>query len=242
MTRRKFLAGIVAPLASLSSIEWIGLDLTGQVRSMQWPGADRNISFGSLLKPFLVLGYGATHSDFPVVDCRGTASHCWNPRGHGSQNVVAALANSCNTYFLRLSAALNRAALDRVCLSYGLTAPDRSDDPARLIGLGDGWLQTPMQVARAFAHLAQNSDAPDVTIALDGMARCASVGTGKAVDMRCYAKTGTARCAHHRGLGDGYTVAIFSLDDPRHVLLVGEHNTTGASAARNLKALAKLIA
>lgn len=153
---------------------------------------------------------------------------------------MAALANSCNTYFLELSADLNRPALERICLSYDLTPPERNDGPACLIGLGKGWCQTPLQVARSFFELARNSHDSDVRIVLQGMAQCARTGTAKAVNMPCYAKTGTARCTHQSGLGDGYALAMFPLDEPRHVLLIGQHNTTGANAAKNVRLLAQM--
>lgn len=237
------MASAVATLASESQVEWIALDISGQSRSIEWQNSEKSISFGSLLKPFLVVAYGVTHSSHPIVNCLGSHSGCWNPRGHGQQNVVAALANSCNTYFLRLATELNRPALDRVCLSYGLTPPDRSDDPSQLIGLGDGWRQTPTQATEAFANLARNADDPTVRIALRGMEQCARSGTAKAVNLSCYAKTGTARCSHNRrGLGDGFVVAVYALEQPQHVLLIGQHNTTGATAAKNVRPLSNALA
>lgn len=243
MTRRSFMAAALTPLAPESQIEWIALDVPGGPRSVKWQNRAQSVSFGSLLKPFLVVAYGMTHSSFPIVNCLGVQTGCWNPRGHGRQDVIAALANSCNTYFLQVTARLSRPALDRMCLSYGLSPPDRSDEPNRLIGLGDGWRQTPMQAAEAFANLVTNAADPNVRIALRGMEQCARKGTAKAIGMPCYAKTGTARCSHNRrGLGDGFVAAMYGLDQPRHVLLVGQHNTTGANAAKNVMPLSDRLA
>ena len=243
MTRRSFLASTVFAVAKDNGVEWIAFDAAGAIHSLEWRDSNQRISFGSLLKPFLALAYRMTHESFPIVVCSGAATRCWSIRGHGSQDIVNALANSCNTYFLHLSAAVSRPALERICVAYGLSIPEQFDDPGRLIGLGDGWHQNPFRVANAFMLLTQNSGERDVSTVLRGMAQCARTGTGRAVNMRCYVKTGTARWCHgHGGLGDGYTVAAYPLEQPRRVLLVGEHNTTGANAARNVRQIASLVA
>ncbi|HMF76435.1 MAG TPA: hypothetical protein VK604_12295 [Bryobacteraceae bacterium] len=101
---------------------------------------------------------------------------CWLPRGHGTQDIVDGLANSCNVYFLSLANGIERAALDSVCLSYGLTVPERGTTPAQLIGLGSGWPRA----------LAQNRRQPNVDIALTGMAHCAASGAGDGFAVAIY--------------------------------------------------------
>ncbi len=243
MTRRDLLTSVLAssgayalPIQALPN--WIAVNLSGDIRNANWPQTGKPVSVGSLLKPFLALATLATHPQAPVVECHGAKDGCWLLQGHGRQDIVAAIANSCNVYFLQTAASLNRAALDLVCLSYGLASPSRSWPPARLIGLGDGWPQAPLPIARAFAGLARNSRDPRVQTVLAGMARCAHSGTARAVGISCLAKTGTARCSHsYAGCGDGYVLAIYPLDQPRYVLLMTRHNTTGAAAAKDLKPL-----
>jgi cell division protein FtsI/penicillin-binding protein 2 len=242
MTRRSLLFSVVAATRTAGP-QWIALQLADRVELHDWPALNSRVSLGSLLKPFLVVAYGATHAAYPVVRCLGALSGCWFPPGHDTQDVIAALANSCNTYFLHIAQTLDRAALETVSLRYGLQSPDRSLAPASLIGLSGGWPQSPLSVARAFAALAANASDYHVQTALHGMARCATQGTARAAGFRCYAKTGTAPCTHvPRAPGDGFAVAIYPPEQPRHLLLVERHSTTGANAARDLKSLATSVA
>lgn len=207
----------------------VELDLLRKTKTVSWPGVSRPICFGSLLKPFLVLAFTATHTGYPTVVCRGTRDKCWLPRGHGKQDVVTALANSCNAYFLLLTRLTDRAALDAVCLRYGLTLPSRSLTEDSLIGLGSGWLNLPVSVAQAFSELT------DQTV-LRGMAQCAVRGTAKNVHLPCYAKTGTAPCSHTpRAPGDGFVAVLYPQGQPRRVLLLEQHGTTGAEACRAVR-------
>ncbi len=241
MTRRSILFTSLAALHR-NPVQWIDENLQSGEESTNWDSPTTSINMGSLLKPFLALAYRATHADYPVTYCSGSSSGCWYARGHGEQHFVEALANSCNTYFLALTATIARAALDAVCLTYGLQAPARSLATADLIGLGHGWPQAPLNVARAFATLAANAGQDATRAVLAGMARCAETGTARAVGVSCYAKTGTAPCSHlPRGSGDGFAVAIYPLDQPRRLVLVQHHNTTGANAARDIRPLTAAV-
>jgi cell division protein FtsI/penicillin-binding protein 2 len=248
MTRRSFLTVPLAPLASRvlateSPPSWIALNLAGDVRDSNWPNPAAPVSLGSLLKPFLVLAFLSTHGQSPVIECRGAIAGCWHPQGHGRQDIVSALANSCTVYFMQLAASVDRAALDLTCLSYGLSSPPRAWAPSRLIGLEQGWPQAPIAAGRAFAALARDRQETRVRTVLAGMAECARAGTGRAVDFPCFAKTGTAPCSHlRRGSGDGYIVAIYPMAQPRHIILAMRHNTTGANAATAVKPLADRFA
>ena len=217
------------------------MNRAGATRDDHWPDAQQSRSVGSLLKPFLALSYLATHSESPVIECRGAMERCWLPQGHGRQDIVSALANSCNAYFLQLSANLNRAALDLTCLSYGLLSPPRSWSATRLIGLEDGWPQAPAPIVQAFAELARNRSDGHVQTVLAGMLRCSRSGTARAAGFACFAKTGTARCSHlTSGGGDGYALAMYPVDQPKFIVLVMRHNATGAHAAKDLKPLVDL--
>jgi len=198
-----------------------------------WPEQDRGAaSFGSLLKPFLVVAYGQTHESYPTVICRGAASGCWSQKGHGRQTLIPALANSCNRYFLALSRAVEPAALRGVCLEYRLAEPLAGSTEFDFIGLGDGWPQTPGAVLEAFHRLVQTRSNRSVKLALEGMRLCAQLGTAKEAHLDCFAKTGTAPCRHHRvASGDGYAMLIYPMDTPRIILLAMKHGTTGAHTA-----------
>jgi cell division protein FtsI/penicillin-binding protein 2 len=233
MTRRSFhfqIAALFAP--ATPSLHYILLDIPSQQLSVNWPDANSPVSFGSLLKPFLLLAFAKTHPQFPEVICHGTASGCWLPQGHGRQTVVPALSNSCNAYFLALAARIDRAALANVCLEYQLSPPAEASTPGAWVGLKEGWPQSPEPVLRAFRRLVQNRSNATVGLALTGMELCARKGTGRAAALHCFAKTGTAPCSHSpRAEGDGFAVLIYPTDAPRLVLLAGMHGTTGAHTA-----------
>jgi len=219
----------------VTRFSWIELDLRQNTRKVAWSDASRLVTFGSLLKPFLVLAFAATHASFPVFVCRGSRDRCWFPRGHGQQSVVPALAHSCNSYFLQLAKLIDRAALDSVCLRYGLARPARSVGDDSLMGLGAEWRNDPLSVAQAFAQVT------DKTV-LEGMKLCAAAGTAKNLNIRCYAKTGTAPCSHiPRAAGDGFVVVLYPLDQPRRVILFEQHGTTGAEACRAVKGKIDLL-
>ena len=228
MTRRELLAaalGVTPP----NSISWIELDLLRKAKTVSWVDVSRPVGFGSLLKPFLALAFAATHTAFPTVACRGTRDRCWLARGHGELTVVPALANSCNCYFPHIARLMDRAALDAVCLRYGLELPARSLGEEALIGLGPGWQNAPLAVTQAFAQLT------DRTV-LQGMAQCAVSGTAKNLHFPCYAKTGTAPCSHlPRAAGDGFVAVLYPIGQPRRVVLLEQHGTTGAEACRALR-------
>jgi hypothetical protein len=219
------LLGAVQP----GAICWLTLNLQHGATTIHWPGHLQPVNLGSLLKPFLALAFAATHSAFPKVTCHGARDRCWRTHGHGEQDVVGALAHSCNAYFLRLSGLIDRAALDATCLTYGLALPARTLRPDDLMGLGAGWRNSPMAAAQAFARLT------DATV-LRGMAQCAVSGTAKNVGIACYAKTGTAPCSHTpRAAGDGYIAVLYPVGQPRRVLLLQHHGTTGAEACRDVR-------
>jgi len=233
MTRRSFHLQIAALFAAASPpLRYLLLDIPSQQLSANWPDSHSLVSFGSLLKPFLLIAYAKTHDRFPEVTCYGTASGCWLPKGHGKQTVCPALANSCNAYFLTLAARIDRAALDSVCLEYQLSPPATASTPASWIGLKEGWPQSAEPVLRAFRRLVQNRSNPTVAVVLTGMELCARKGTGKAAALDCFAKTGTAPCSHTPPAeGDGFAILIYPTDAPRLILLAAQHGTTGAHTA-----------
>ncbi len=240
MTRRRWLRYACGSLASsfvaaravgAASLQYLVLDANNHRIRRHWQD-DSAIPFGSLLKPFLALAYGRTHNSFPAVECRGTASQCWLASGHGRMTIAPAIETSCNAYFLAIAAQAESASLESICVEYQLAAPARGATPRELIGLRSGWPQRPETVLRAFARLVENRTENKVQIILEGMRLCAAAGTAKGLDLKAYAKTGTAPCSHTPAeQGDGYVAVAYPNDVPRMILLAQQHNTTGAHTA-----------
>jgi cell division protein FtsI/penicillin-binding protein 2 len=219
-------------------LSWILLDRTGSVLAQQWDAPNVPIPPGSLLKPFVAIAYAEQHGDrFPRVRCLGTPSLCWLPRGHGDLDLEHAIANSCNAYFLSLAENLDRGAAIRKLHTFGLAGPGPEADARTLIGLSPGWRETPLALGRAYIALLDYPSLAVRTLILRGMAGAASYGTAEAVDADLgkdltLAKTGTASCTHpHRASADGFAVVLLPADQPRYLLLVRMHGTTGARTA-----------
>ena len=92
-------------------VSYLLLDVqTGAVLASRWEDSDQPIPLGSLVKPFVALAYGEAHQfRYPAHQCRGDASGCWLPHGHGEIGITAAIADSCNSYFRMLTAAMTSA-------------------------------------------------------------------------------------------------------------------------------------
>jgi len=212
---------------------------TGHVLAARWEHAEIPIPMGSLDKPFAALAYARYHGDrFPSHTCRGTATGCWRPRGHGALDLPSAVAYSCNSYFRALAANLNANEVSATAAHFGLESPAPGTSGAALAGLGGDWRTSPQHMASAYLELFRHRDEPAGAQLLNGMAMSARVGTAAAVDRAlrfnaAIAKTGTAPCTHkHRAPGDGFTVAMFPADFPRVLLLVRVHGVPGAVAAK----------
>ena len=110
---------------SNSNVSYLLADAeTGHVLASAWDNADRPIPVGSLVKPFTALAYSSQYGlPLPSYVCRGTATHCWRPRGHGRLDLRAAIAYSCNSYFLMLASRLNTAQVAPTLASFGIDAP-----------------------------------------------------------------------------------------------------------------------
>jgi cell division protein FtsI/penicillin-binding protein 2 len=194
---------------------------------------------GSLVKPFTALAYGAKHSyQYPLHTCRGTATGCWLPRGHGEINLNSAIAYSCNSYFRMLSSGLTAADIGPTATRFGLETPNSAAKGPDLAGLGTGWRISPLRIARAYIELVRERGQPGVSQILEGMAQSARNGTGVEVHrafpfLDALVKTGTAACTHfRRAPGDGFTVVLVPANDPQILLLVRVHGVPGAQAAK----------
>jgi hypothetical protein len=220
------------PAATNPRLSWFVLDLpTGQVLSRQGLDPDLPIPVGSLTKPFLALAYARTHTTFPHLPCKGSADRCWLPQGHGTLDLQAALAHSCNAYFLALARQTDPAALASVVELLSLPAPPPDASPETLIGLNPDWQIAPATLAHAYARLLTQ---PDAAIIREGLRQSASTGTASALHLQdALAKTGTAPC-HHRGCiasADGLVLVITPAATPRTLLLLRQQGSTGAATS-----------
>jgi cell division protein FtsI/penicillin-binding protein 2 len=212
---------------------------TGNVLASRWDHPATPIPMGSLFKPFAALAYGEQHEfQYPVHTCRGAATGCWLPRGHGKVNLTSAIAQSCNSYFRMLTADMTSTDVAPTATRFGLAPPPRTAAGAQLAGLGNDWRTSPLRMARAYIELARDRDQPAVSQILDGMAESARYGTAAALhralpSLDALAKTGTAACTHvHRSPGDGFVVVLIPADHPQLLFLIRVHGVPGSHAAQ----------
>jgi penicillin-binding protein 2 len=124
----------------------------------------------------------------------GNASfRCWKASGHGYQDVVQALAHSCNIFFYNLGKALGAEQINRYALSFGLGSTTGIDLPQESKGtvpgpmwkrfilktpwyegdtinysIGQGYLEvTPIQMLRVITIAANNGFCPQPYIVED---------------------------------------------------------------------------
>jgi hypothetical protein len=211
---------------------------SGAVLAAHWEDPAKPIPVGSLVKPFTALAYGEQYGfAFPAYECRGTASGCWRPRGHGRLGLESAIAYSCNAYFAMLAARLGVHELSLVTAQFDIEPPADNASPAAFAGIGGEWKISPLRLARAYLELARRREQPGIRDIVEGMALSARSGTGAAVDRSlagasALVKTGTAPCTHaKRAPGDGFALAMWPADAPRILLLVRIHRAPGAEAA-----------
>ena len=116
----------------------------------------------------------------------GRYSRCWKPEGHGPQDLVQGLANSCNVYFYQLGIMLGIEELTAAGTRLGFSRATGIDVPGERVGTfpsGKAWYvdrfgwrpppsevmnlaigqgpnsQTPMRMAQFFSALAGNGTA-----------------------------------------------------------------------------------
>jgi penicillin-binding protein 2 len=86
----------------------------------------------------------------------GRYSRCWNPRGHGSLNLIGAIAHSCNVYFYQLGVRLGLAELTEAGTRMGFNSRSGIDLPGEVESIFPtgtawyrqrfGWNPTPSEV------------------------------------------------------------------------------------------------
>ena len=211
---------------------------SGAVLASRWNGYEKPIPLGSLVKPFTALAYAEGHAfRYPIYECLGKASGCWQPIPHGRLDVSAAISVSCNAYFLQMAKAVSLEQVGPVAQSFGLETPDADSTSATLIGLGGQWRISPIHMAQAYLELFRRRNQPGVAPILDGMRLSARRGTGAGVDRQleqttALVKTGTAACTHSpKAASDGFLLALVPADQPEILLLMRVHGVAGAKAA-----------
>jgi cell division protein FtsI/penicillin-binding protein 2 len=222
-----------------SGTSYLLLDVkTGGVLASHWNNSEKAIPMGSLVKPFTALAYAEAHDfRYPIYECKGKSSGCWQARPHGNLDITAAVSVSCNAYFRRLAQNVTLEQLRPVALAFGLEFPDAESTSSTLLGLGDQWRISPIQMAQAFLELDRRRNQPGVSPILEGMRQSAQRGTGAAVDRqlkhgKALVKTGTAPCTHSPWApADGFVVALVPEDQPEILLFVRIHGVAGAKAA-----------
>ena len=223
-----------------AEISYLLLDVDSvRVIAARWKDADAPIPMGSLVKPFTALAYGEQNGlKFPQYVCRGSASGCWLPKGHGRTGVVSALAQSCNSYFQTLASTLSVEQVSATAARFGLEPPPQSATSEAFVGMGSQWLNAPLKMANAYLELHRRRSEPGVSLVVAGLAESGRRGTGAWVDREliysdALVKTGTAPCTHpKRAPGDGLAVALAPADHPKVLLLVRVHGIPGAQAAK----------
>jgi cell division protein FtsI/penicillin-binding protein 2 len=215
------------------------LDSTsGALLASRWENYDKPIPLGSLVKPFTALAYAEAHEfHYPIYECKGNASGCWQSQPHGKLGITAAVSVSCNAYFRRLAESVTLEQLTPVARTFGLEFPDADSTSSNLIGLGEHWRISPMHMAQAYLELYRRKDQPGVSPILEGMRQSALHGTGAAVDRQlkhaaALVKTGTGPCTHSPWApADGFVLALVPADQPEILLLIRVHGVVGAKAA-----------
>jgi len=218
-----------------TGVEYLAIDVrTRVVIADHWVDTGTPIPVGSLVKPFTALAYNGA---FPEFVCKGKASGCWLPKGHGQEGFREALAQSCNAYFLNLARDVDAHTLAVTAAKFGIPAP-RGDRAEERIGLGDAWRISPIALVNAYAELAARREESRVAEILNGMEMAARSGTAKAIGKNVLAKTGTAPCiANRKHAGDGFAIAMAPAVAPRVAMLVRVHGVTGAEAAKSASRL-----
>jgi len=222
-----------------NSVSYLLLDAnSGALLANHWENSDKPIPLGSLVKPFTAIAYADAHDfRYPIYECKGQASGCWQVRPHGKLDIVSAISVSCNSYFRSLAEGVTSEQLLTVTRTFDLESPETNFTGPTLIGIGERWKISPVRMARAYLELFRRREQPGVREILAGMLQSARRGTGAAVGRavkhsEALVKTGTAPCTHSaRAPGDGFVVALVPAQAPEIVLMVRVHGVPGAKAA-----------
>jgi cell division protein FtsI/penicillin-binding protein 2 len=204
---------------------------THELIGENWITPEQPVPLGSLVKPFIALSVGSK-------ELRCDPRQCWLATGHGDLDLPHAIAESCNSYFLHLTATATPEHVRAMAARFRLPLPGNLT-PATLTGFGADWPIAPRQIAIAYAALASDRSAANIRA---GMRMSAQWGTAKAIHSDALAKTGTAPCSHaQKAPGDGYVVILYPAQSPHYVLLVQVHGVSGAVAAHTASEMVSVL-
>lgn len=178
-------------------------------------GAETARRVGSLQKAWVAKAWAQAHPDPaappPLTTCDST-SRCWLAPGHGTLDLRAATARSCNAYFRNLAAGTPEGVLRETLAAAGFEVPARVT-PDAAIGLEESVVIAPGRLLRAYAELltAPWAARDDVRRAwLDGMRDAGEGGTAAGVPLRGFlAKTGTVHALDGAPLGTSGWALLF---------------------------------
>ncbi|MDP8255401.1 MAG: penicillin-binding transpeptidase domain-containing protein [Candidatus Alcyoniella australis] len=226
-------------------------------------------SVGSLIKPLLMLAaYEQGDFDFrgtifcPLRSVETPANRrCWLAAGHGQMQLEAALAQSCNVYFMAVARQTDYNAYRRVLARLGIEAPSSPTDPATLmIGLDPALRARPFDLLAAYvalfnggllfsmdpAHPLQGArvvrkvelGSIDLDRLTTGLIASATQGTAHRAGqlnpgLPLLAKTGTSP-ADGSGQGNGWCVLLTPTHDPRVAMIALVQGGTGPDNAAPL--------
>ncbi|MBL8112427.1 MAG: hypothetical protein JNK60_06050 [Acidobacteria bacterium] len=233
----------LAPLPALSGMGGEGLVVytlrDGEV--LPEDGVDVPQPVGSLQKPFIARAWAEGHEtgDPPRFRCEGKT--CWLRAGHGELGLSAAMAESCNEYFVALAREVSTSGLASALRDAGFTFSQSvtAEDAVGLARAGTTVRITPRALLLAYAGLVRTEwpARDDVRRAvLEGLGRAASSGTASALARRgLLAKTGTVPVPGSRLATSGWALALDSAG--RSGRLAFLPRGTGAEAAQQLARL-----
>jgi hypothetical protein len=205
-----------------------------QWRSAQLVSAagDPLLLVGSIQKPFVVKAWSMAHSNAapPIITCSVT-SECWRVNGHGQMNLLDALSNSCNTYFLGLARQTPIEDLNKIFVEAGFQGRVLSAESA--IGLDPlGPKIRPSSLFKAYSQLiAMPWEREDVRqLVIHGLRQAASKGTAKVGRPGYFAKTGTVQ-----GASPNTTIGLaIAIDSSGNCVIARRTGATGREAAAQL--------
>lgn len=119
-----------------------------------------------------------------VTLATGQTVHCWHTSGHGAEDLSAALANSCNPYFITLGQRLGGSLISEYAWRLGLTEQVlrgfklnssnmldfNANVPADVanVSIGEkGIRATPLMIARLLAAIANDGLLPEPRLVID---------------------------------------------------------------------------
>lgn len=229
---------------------------------------DRSLPAGSLLKVFLAYLAQAEGCDpAQIVFCPSSppslpaGDGCWFRTGHRNQDLLQALANSCDRYFMtvakRIPLEAFTAFLDSLDLAPQIPDPGLDHEYSRsetMVGLNPAWCFPPLKLLAAMAWLVYGRSVPDWKARQfhlppieekfraplrQGLREAALYGTTQGfqngLDFKVTGKTGTfvrVTPKLERNRLSGIFIGFFPFPEPDYAVLVFNASGNGREQAR----------